>query len=165
MSEPLPTLTDWGIANEPDDSLIWGKGMWDQVMFFRDELRYLLFDNYEASKEYPGIVVSTHTSKSVKLPVARIENDWLRLTLRANFYNYIVSVDSDHTFYCDFGDLVRWDETINPIYAEGFHKDWVYGPYRENGNRFTVSLPSKYAVWTFVWILTRQGGPQYGTKH
>ncbi len=62
-------LTAWVRVNRPDEKLIYGKFLGDQVCFVRDTLCFLLFPTYEEWKDNQPLVISTHYSKSVKLPI------------------------------------------------------------------------------------------------
>lgn len=167
-------INDWVRANNPNSDLIWKNGLGEQVTFVRDHLYYLLTRSrdYEWHKDNPVNVISTHTSKSVTLPVFEIitpemvdGKTWnahglaARLILRGNFYNWIVTVESNTYIHDRFRDLFDREHRVLPCYAEGFHTDWVHGPFAEDRKNFTVNLGSKYEVWTFCWLLAHAQAP------
>lgn len=90
-------VTAWIRVNEPDENLIYAKGLGDQVCFVRDRLCQLLRSTYEEWRDNPPLVISTHYSKSVKLPVFQInlEKYGIEMVLRYNFYDWKISVKSD----------------------------------------------------------------------
>jgi len=152
-------LQKWVNENVPDDKLIWKRGLGDQVMFVRDKIPAILA---RSSEEYRGIkerimVVSTHHSKSVCLPVYRLEWFDYTFTMRYNFYNWIVSVRTPYgkPFYnIDWlGMITSEDKDINSVYCEGFSKDDVYGAYKDGERKFTISLYDNYELYTFFKVI------------
>jgi len=85
------SLQDWAKNNEPNDKLRFKNGFWPRVIFVRDIISYILFKDHE----HQVTVISTHTSKSVRLPVYQIQlPNGLIFTMRYNFHNWKISVDS-----------------------------------------------------------------------
>lgn len=152
-------LQEWANANVPAEELIWGNGYWQQIMFVRDKVLQLFCLSYEEYKKLSqdGLrVISTHTSKSVLLPVYKIAlPDGTEFTLRYNFHNWKISVNSPTPVEYDFMDLFDPNEDINPVYCEGFLDNNVYGPYVNNTGAFTIELYDDYSVWTFFYLYTR----------
>jgi len=103
---------------------------------FRDTLPSILA---RSSEEFRGtregvMVISTHTSKSVTLPVFELQwNDFLFIA-RYNFHDWKLSVRAPIRVELgiDFHGLFKPDAKINKVYCEGFSAEWVYGPYSEN---------------------------------
>lgn len=161
-------LQEWVDAHVPDDGLLWKQGLGDQVEFVRDRLWYMLGNRWgEHRDSNPPLAVSTHHSKSVTLPVFEVRSaEWasgrslwearapqVRLRMRHNFFDWVVSVDSAQHITDRFRDLFDREAVTLPMYAEGFPESWVYGPYAEDRKKFTVTLPTKYEVNTFCWLL------------
>ncbi len=151
-------LQDWFMENKPDDNLIYKDGLARQVMFIRDDIISLFARSYE---EYKGIqeaarVISTHTSKSVKLPVMEINwNNW-RFILRDNFHDWKVSVRAPYKFKeieIDFMGLFDKTKVISSVYCEGFKDSWVYGAYNEDKREYTVEIDNNYQLYMFFWIV------------
>ena len=149
-------LQEWAMANQQADTLIYKDGYWDQIMFVRDTIAGLLSSTWEEYQivQASARVISTHTSKSVLLPVFRLElADGTAFTMRCNYYNWKVSVSSPCAVEADFMGLFDPDERIHNVYCEGFLDELVYGPYRENKGQFTIELPSgNYHLFMFFWI-------------
>lgn len=150
-------LQKWANENEPSDDMLYKKGYWDQIRFVRDHLPSVFantYDEFEAIRETIQ-VVSTHVSKSIRLPVFHVtlEKFGLELILRQNIYEWKVSVVSKKEIQCDFGDLVNPMGDIDPIYCEGFEQDWVYPSYETNQQTFTVEIGSEYKLYTFLWLI------------
>ncbi len=151
-------LQGWAENNEPDVRLIYKKGYWEQIILIRDEIIALLA---RSSEEHEKIlsqtkVISAHISKSVLLPVYRIElDDGTTFTMRNNFHNWKVSVNSYRKVDADFMGLFPHTERISSVYCEGFPEECVYGPYAENNRQFTLELHSDYNLFTFFWIFAR----------
>lgn len=147
-------VTAWFRVNKPSETLIYAKGLGTQVCFVRDTL-YSIFYSYEEAEHNPVMVISTHTSKSVKLPVYRIhlKEYNIEIILRYNFYNWIISINSEKPL--DFDHMGLFDQTrvITHHYCEGFPKDKVYGCYQDNQSKFTIDIESQYDVYTFFYLL------------
>jgi len=133
-----------------NDTLIYkNKGMM-QCMYIRDGLNGLIlrmcglnFSNYKVE------VVSTHTSKSVKLPVYKLELKGFTFYLRCNFHDWKISVIAPYPTDINFENLFGIDDKINPIYCEGFDKSWVFGSYKDSSKQFTISLEKEEELWFF----------------
>lgn len=148
-------LTAWVRVNRPDEKLIYGKFLGDQVCFVRDTLCFLLFPTYEEWKDNQPLVISTHYSKSVKLPIFQInlKKFGIELVLRYNFYDWKISIQSEKPLDFDYMDLFDSKKVIPSIYCEGFPKDKVYGSYEQNPSQFTIEICSHYNVYTFIFLL------------
>ena len=148
-------VTAWIRVNEPDKNLIYAKGLGDQVCFVRDRLCQLLRSTYEEWCDNPPLVISTHYSKSVKLPVFQInlEKYGIEMVLRYNFYDWKISVKSDKPLDFDYMGLFNPTEEISYFYCEGFPKDKVYGSYDQSHSQFTIEIGSHYNLYTFIFLL------------
>jgi hypothetical protein len=151
-------LQDWFMENKPDDKLIYKDDLARQIMFIRDTIIGLLARSYE---EYNGIqeaarVISTHTSKSVNLPVMEINWNGWTFRLRYNFHDWKVSVHAPYKFKdieIDFMKLFDPTVKINSAYCEGFEDSWVYGPYSENKREYTIEIGDNVQLYVYFWII------------
>ena len=148
-------VTAWIRVNEPDENLIYAKGLGDQVCFVLDRLCQLLRSTYEEWRDNPPLVISTHYSKSVKLPVFQInlEKYGIEMVLRYNFYDWKISVKSDKPLDFDYMGLFNPTEEISYLYCEGFPRDKVYGSYEQIHSQFTIEIGSHYDLYTFIFLL------------
>lgn len=148
-------VTAWMRVNEPDENLIYTKGFEDQICFVRDTLCQLLRSTYEEWRDNPPLVISTHYSKSVKLPVFQInlEKYGIEMVLRYNFYDWKISVKSDKPLDFDYMGLFNPAEEISYLYCEGFPRDKVYGSYEHSHSQFTIEIGSHYNLYTFIFLL------------
>lgn len=154
--EHLPVdVTAWLRVNEPNKNLIYAKSLRNQVCFVRDLLCQLLSSTYEEWCDNPPLVISTHYSKSVKLPVFQInlEKYGIEMVLRCNFYDWKISVKSDRPLDFDYMGLFNPTEEISYLYCEGFPKEKVYGCYEQNHSMFTIEFCSDYNLYTFIFLL------------
>jgi len=148
----------WFTAHMPEEQYAYASAAKDQIVFVRDELVHnALWGvlNHPCTGDYDRDidlntckVVSTHRSKSVVLPVYRI--DFLpetTLTLRGNFYNWKISVESLYPIKLDSVGVFRPSGQHSSVYCEGFKDEWVFGAYAEDQCRFTIEVPDKYQVW------------------
>lgn len=126
-----------------------------QLVFIRDEITRALSEDYEETKKVleTADIISWHTSKSMKLPVVEFTWRGITFTMRNNFYDIKVSVNSHVPIAVDFGNLVS-ESDIKPVYCEGFPIDRVYEVYSTNQSRFTLSIPCMGGPsFTFFWLI------------
>lgn len=148
-------VTAWIRVNEPDKNLIYAEGLGDQVCFVRDTLCELLRSTYKEWRDNPPLVISTHNSKSVKLPVFQInlEKYGIEMVLRYNFYDWKISIKSDKPLDFDCMGLFNPTQEIPYHYCEGFPKNKVYGSYEQSHSQFTIEIHSHYKLYTFIFLL------------
>ena len=151
---PIDLLT-WCRVNEPSDDMIYKKGYWNQITFIRDTIMYMLCKDYEDYINNPVLVINTHTSKSIVLPVYQLNlfDKKMKIIIRNNFYNWKISVDSDVEINVDFMGLFKSDEQIHSVYCEGFKKEQVYDSYSNNKKKFTFEIGDTYLLYTFMFLL------------
>ena len=154
---PVDLLT-WMRVYEPTNDMYFKQGYWDQTVFVRDEINTIFHPGYNEQKENPVLVISTHRSKSVDLPVYYlfVKKYNTKIIMRYNFHNWMVSVDSEYNID-GIGELLYEEkEPVNSIYCEGFAEEQVYGMYKDNHKRFTVELGcSFYKLYTFFYMLNK----------
>ena len=158
-------LHQWAVAHEPGEEMIYKNGYWDQIMFIRDRLSALFFGSYKEWEAHPVRVVGEHTSKSIRLPVFSIMIPGkLEVRLRANFHDYVVSVDSAAPVPDNFYDLFERSER-QPLHScEGFEPEWVFGPYANNNEQFSLRLGNEFQLYTFCYLLHAGLGLRDGLK-
>jgi len=155
-SKRLPVdVTTWIRVNNPKDEMIYKQAFSDQVCFVRDTVNQLFYDSYEELEVNPVLVINTHTSKSIKLPVYKInlKKYNLSIIIRNNFHDWKVSIMSEKEINADFMNLFNEDKTINPIYCEGFKEDQVFKSFKDNKKQFTVEIYDKNRLFTFMYLL------------
>ena len=95
---------------------------------------------FQSIVEGPAYVISSHTSKSVTLPVVLVETDHADFILRDNFHDIKVSVNCPYP--CDhdlFGLCAGGDSYLHDVYFEGFEYKWIYPPFIKGMSQFSVS--------------------------
>jgi hypothetical protein len=147
-------LQDWINAHNPKNEMVWKDSFWDQVSFVRDQIHRLFVVIYEESKKNPVMVVSTHTSKSIQLPVYSIKIHGIEVRMRNNFHDWKVSIRSAHPVPDVFHHIIKKDETLHAVYFEGFQSDWIFGSYNNNPCQFSVEIYDKYDLYTFILVIT-----------
>ena len=152
-------LQEWANTNDPSKSnLIYKDDFWKQIMFVRDQIPGIAFDIYgqdvAVTLRSSGIkVISTHTSKSVKLPVFHITMpNGDEFVMRYNFYDWKVSVRAKELIEADFMGLFDSFVRVNSCYCEGFSPEWVFGSYNNNRLEFTIEFGNNYHLFVFFWI-------------
>ncbi|MCK9567652.1 hypothetical protein M0R72_01720 [Candidatus Pacearchaeota archaeon] len=184
MHEHLQIWYDWWVKEHQASNLIYAKGSdgpcLKQVHFIRDNIARLFWAGisyYDIPRCPPpredcretAIVISEHTSKSVRLPVYSFERKdiWLRLTLRYNFYNWKLSVESQSPILADFSGLffttppVEPEYTgneLHPVYFEGFPEDRIFGYYENDHCKFSAEIGSHEKLWTAIFLIMRDLG-------
>ena len=148
-------VTAWIRVNQPVPELIYGKQLISQICFVRGKINWLLrstYDEWDANKPQ---VVSTHYSKSVKLPVYKIdlEKYGIEIVLRYNFFEWIVSIKSEKPLDCDFLGLFDPKKEIPVTNCYGVPLNMIFGSYEKNHSQFMIEFSSEYDVYTFFFIL------------
>jgi hypothetical protein len=146
-------LIDWAETHTPDELLVARKGYWDQIHFVKVYINYLFVSTDDRCLDKPVMVVGTHSSKSVLLPVYSIKTPDIEVRFKGDFHTWLVSVKSEHivpdVFYNIFNRSVR----IDPVYFEGFQKDWIFGSYDLGPFQFSVKIPNDYDLYAFFLII------------
>jgi hypothetical protein len=135
QGKPWSPLHAWALNNEPSDEMNFKKAFWDQIFAVRNTLAEMFKDRLKEIR-----VVSTHTSKSIKLPVYLVTLvDGSFFIMRDNFHDWKVTVCSRTPVILNTA-VLRCNEQINPIYCEGFEEQWVLGPYAKSNTMFTIEV-------------------------
>jgi len=169
MSEtPKMTLKDWKKLNAPGKEMNFELGYWRQINFMQHEITFLMMDyneydkmEYLSDERYDFIhsfinVLSTHISKSIKLPVYEFKSKGIRFIVRYNFHDWKVSIISDRDLEIEPKGLFNpKSSSVKPCYFEGFPKDLVFPNYneKENKDKFSVCLHNEFSMYVFFWYL------------
>lgn len=150
-------LIEWYNKNQPEDKMFWKNEFKEQINFIHNQIPNIFAENYEEFKEIRNslYVVSEHSSKSINLPVVEVTPRYgLTLRMRNNFYDWVVSVESQSIIVQDFMGLFDPEDEVSHHCCEGFKPDWIFGSYKNDYSKFTVSLNDNYKLYTFLWILS-----------
>lgn len=152
-------LKKWLKDNYPKDEMLWKGSAQDQFHFMsRLIITAFPLKTEQGFKDFQTnlCVISTHTSKSVVLPVYEIFWNGFSFMLRGNFYDWKISIDCPIPIFINFEKFGLFDPSvkINFVYCEGFKKEWVYNCYSENIKQFTIELRNEHDVYCFLKILT-----------
>lgn len=149
-----------------DDKMLWKKAAEHQEIFLRDEICTNLLRTH-------AFVVSTHTSKSIQLPVYYfMMRNGIKVVCRENFYGWMLSVKlpKDRP-YEDIipKDLIEcgYDGDISDCYFEGFRKEWVFGGYKPNDKKqrnFSFGIYNDYEFYTVMYMLKNLYEPKDFSK-
>lgn len=163
---PIDLLT-WIRVNKPNEEMIYRKSWSNQVVFVRDSLNEVFYSTYDDFKANPVMVINTHRSKSISLPVYEItlKKYGVRMILRNNFYDWKVSVISERDIDTDFMGLFKQDEEIHSVYCEGFEEEQVFGSYSKNKKQFTFEISGEHKIYTFMFLLNNylKNRPELGS--
>jgi hypothetical protein len=151
-------LQEWFNEQNVSDEMCWKLRFVNQIMFVRDKIGGLV--TRERDKVF---VISTHTSKSIRLPVYFMERNGLQIALRDNFHNWKMSVISDRPIMANFDGIFHTtppldpDYTGNPlnsVYFEGFPKDLIFGYYWESDKKkWSAEIHSDYLLYTSIFLI------------
>jgi hypothetical protein len=137
----------------PKPEMYYAEAMKHQVMFVRDTVSARLARSGLELSRFSK-VISTHTSKSVKLPVYYFDSAWAKLALRCNFHDWKVSVESKvGPLALNLDGLCDTEKPIPHCYCEGFMPGWVFPAYKKDSSKFTVELGRDYDLYTFLFLL------------
>jgi len=150
-------LLEWAKANSPREDLIYKDGYKRQITFVIETIPVIFYTKIK--EDYTEMqnrikVISTHTSKSVTLPVFKVSlKDGTSFIMRYNFHNWKISVSSFSPVKTDFLGLFDPKKRVSHTFCEEFPKDRVYPSYAENNKQFTIELPrGYYHIFTFFWV-------------
>ncbi len=149
---PIP-LYAWLRVNIPDSNLLYRDKFAAQTTFLEYHIMPLLFKKTDDQLKNPILVISTHRSKSVLLPVYQIKTCFATFILRNNFYNWKVSVDSEVPLYFDTMDLFDINEDVPEVYCEGFPNGLVFTSFSKSNKKFTFEVRDDYELYTFFYLL------------
>lgn len=154
------------------DDMLW-KGAWGhQLEFLRDDLQPLVSAglSWRKSREAEiARVISTHTSKSIQLPVVEFARPDLgvRFIVRNNFYNWKLTVLSERPIEADFGPVFYTKpppepeytgDHLHPVYFEGFPRDLVRGYWSQNKCEWSAEIYGDYSMWMVIHMCMRALG-------
>jgi len=160
-------LQEWISQQTVDDDMLWKGSFGHQMSFIRDELQGLIGVGLEYDDQVKlGKVISTHRSKSIVLPVVQFHRRdlGLRFTLRNNFFDWKLSVEAPRPITTDFEGLFHTTPPLDPdytgnelssVYFEGFPKEFIFGYYWEDCQRWSASIRGDKCLWTTVFLIMR----------
>lgn len=174
-------LQEW-ISAQLVDEMLWKGAFGHQMQFIRDTLQSLVSAGlswHQRKDAQVARVISTHTSKSICLPVVELARPDLgvRFIVRDNFHNWKLTVLSEKPIEADFGPLFftkpppepdYTGDHLHSVYFEGFPHDLVRGYWSQNKREWSAELYSDYSLWTVVHMCMRALGAlpdqQYNTR-
>jgi hypothetical protein len=149
--KPHEHLQVWIRENNVDDNMVFKNAFSRQVCFFRDAFDGLLRDYVQKIE-----VISTHTSKSILLPVYRFVFADMEMIVRDNFHNIIVTIVSDEKITIP-DDLIRSSVDISAVFCEGFDESWALPHYsKDNRKNFTVEFRNLDELRIFAYLLKHE---------
>ncbi len=159
-------LHKWWPENKPSDEMLWKEAFANQLDFVASRLKYVMVprgpEGYgdESMAHHEKVqkivtVISTHVSKSIRLPVYKITWDWYGVTtiLRNNFHDWKVSVESEVPVKINPHLLFDPKKQVHHVYCEGFDTSWVYKPYANDKSKFTAAIYDNYSLFTLFHLI------------
>lgn len=95
-------------------------------------------------------IVNEHTSKSVALPVYKIEYSGYTIYMRNNFYNWILTIESNKELNLP-EILIKNKSELYCI--EGFMKEWHYKPYEKGCKKCSIELYDNNDLYVILFNL------------
>ncbi|HEY5588844.1 MAG TPA: hypothetical protein VIK86_07815 [Candidatus Paceibacterota bacterium] len=161
MSKEL-NLQNWAMANIPKKEMYYEKAFWDNIIFWRDTILPLFYNNQEEDYEkyYDFVnehhsVIGEHTSKSITNPVIFMNYKGCKMVFRENFYGYEMAIinDKDLILIQDGLFLSRDDS----FYYQGFPDYYkIKSRYEDNKKYFILSITNDYKFYTFMFLLKNE---------
>jgi len=150
-------INEWIELNRVGDNMVYKGGFNHQLEFMITTLGRAFIDLKWDTYETLLTVVSTHTSKSIKLPVYQIIWHNIIFIIRNNFHDWKVTILSDISLDgLEKTRLFNPSEKIDSCYCEGFEENWVCGSYNDDHCHFTVELNTEYDLYTLIRIIAMQ---------
>lgn len=159
-----PALRIWIQEHNIPEKMLWESAAFDQFSFFdnlasvligwkrwhHDDDGEYLFDEKKPNPDL--VVVSTHTSKSIKLPVVRYRACARNLIvlLRHNFFDYCATFYSNTSIDAEFFSLPVKEISCG---FEGFKPNQIKDVYKPGCKEFSVQTPNKYQMWTVCFLV------------
>ena len=167
-------LQDWAVENwfntNALDSYNYKEPALAQLFFVRDYCCSLFGVGLSFEQKQNIVnVISSHRSKSIKLPVyelTRPDMD-LKIILRDNFHNWKMSVINSSAIHANFSGLFHTsppiDESytgnpLSPSYFEGFPSDLIFSYYEKDNKRFSAEIHSNYSLYTAIFLIMQGVG-------
>ena len=144
-------LTKWAEENRPKDEMTYKRAYYAQVAFMEYLLPRLGFNINDTTVP---TVISTHTSKSISLPVCEFNIAGVRIIMRDNFHDWKLSVISPIPLEgLDVYNLFLATHEIYECYCEGFPEELVFGAYETNNKEFTIEVNDEYRVMAVLTLI------------
>lgn len=162
-------LKDWVAANFIEDKMFWKFDAESQFKFIYQlsDLVTRSFSYEDYLKTSSPMVISSHRSKSIILPVYQIHHPEITFTLRNNFHDWKLSVESKNPIVANFEGLFYTSppidpsytgEPLDPVYFEGFPEDLVFRYYSKNNTKFSASIADDYRLYTVIFLCLQSVG-------
>lgn len=147
-------VQDWYNENNPKEELIYGSAMTRQFIWVRDTLAGMIYysckdinpDFTEWDKRDKYLTVeSTHMSKSCLLPVYKFTIGDMRIQVRANFYDWCVSI-SNTTMTLD-----KFPEWMQPHFQNGYYEGIV-----TNDKNLEFCIGDQERLYAVLWWMLNE---------
>lgn len=142
-------LLEFMRENEIPENMVWKNHAESQMIFVRDTLAQRLLHT-------TANVISTHYSKSIKLPVYEIVFNGITAILRENFYGWVISLKSEKPLLLEETLIKTDDGGMNQCYCEGFKEELVYPIYEPNCNSCSFRIYSDYDLYVLFYLLNKK---------
>lgn len=140
-------LGGWISMNTPAYNMSYAVAANNQFKFVYDDLWALRNDPDKVD------VIGTHLSKSIDLPIYQFELFDKVITMRNDFYVWMISIKSPTDVHgLDMLRLFDPKNEVNPTHCEGM-EDLVYGSYESDKREFTLRLENNNEVYCFLRLL------------
>lgn len=158
-------LQHWAMTHQPGDNMLYKDSFWKFIVFIRDKIINDMFFGCEWNNKCQDIdkiisghydIVGSHNSKSIELPVIKINYKGAEIIFRYNFYDYEVSVISEKELNLPEG---LFDFDTKYFYFQGFPEEYkINVSYSKSKNKFAVIInpPCDYNFYTFMFLLKNE---------
>jgi len=163
-------LQEWISEQLVRDEMLWKGAYASQMMFLRDRVQFLIGAGLPFGESANlARVISTHRSKSIDLPVVRLDRPDLGISfvMRDNFYDWKLTVLSTRPIDADLAGLFFTEPPSEPeytgdelhsVYFEGFPPELIRGYWTQNKCQWSASIGGDHAFWATLFLCMRSIG-------
>ncbi len=143
-------LQEWYNKNTPDSSYVYANAATNQFIWVRDCFAFMIFNHIKneniSYKTFNAniIVESTHTSKSIKLPVYTFNFNGIKIKIRGNFHDW----------------CFRYWGPIKKDFPSWIKKNFSYGYFEGMDNEdssISFCVNTKEELYAVTWWLLNEG--------
>jgi hypothetical protein len=161
---PLATWIDRWDTEHSNSNLSMKDAAINQFWFIKSKIAPLVWTGIPDDDIPIIVVVGEHRSRSVLLPVYEIRrlNSELRITMRSNFSDWKLSVESDRPIASPmFSSLFHTNPPTDPSYTghelsscyfEGFPYSRIFKHHAYDSSRWSASICDDQSLWTTIFL-------------
>lgn len=142
----------WVRVNDDKDKLSYGISIGEHASFI-SSICWMLTSSY--INRVTPMVIAVYYPTLGKRPIYQFEikEYGIKVILKADGHNWIISIDSPKPLDYDFMELFDPSYKEYPLTINDIPKEYAYDSFEENKSKFTIEINSQYKVYTFFYLL------------